>query len=57
MHSTKESDDEYWETEDVFETCDLSLYFDGWVIDALEAYVRILFRRNKKQYILEDIIL
>ena len=47
MHSTKESDDEYWETEDVFETCDPSLYFDGWVIDALEAYVRILSDETK----------
>ena len=45
--SVSESDDEYWETEDVFETCDLSLYFDDWVVDALEAYERILSDKAK----------
>ena len=45
--SVSESHDGCWETEDVYEVPDLSLYFDDWVIDALEAYVRILSDKTK----------
>ena len=34
--SVSESHDGCWETEDVYEVPDLSLYFDDWVVDALE---------------------
>ena len=42
-----ESHDGCWETEDVYEVLDLSLYFDDWVVDALEAFVRILSDKAK----------
>jgi hypothetical protein len=45
--SVSESHDGCWETEDVYEVPDLSLYFDDWVVDALEAYVRILSDETK----------
>lgn len=45
--SVSESHDGCWETEEVYEVPDLSLYFDDWVVDALEAYVRILSDKAK----------
>ena len=46
--SVSEGHDGCWETEDVYEVPDISLYFDDWVLDALEAYVRIL--SDKTEY-------
>ena len=45
--SASESYDEQWETEDVYEMRDLNLYYDCWVVNALDAYVRILSDKAK----------